>query len=158
MRGAIPLTLIVAYMRGGSTFTADVMKQAPGTHYLYEPLHDLIVRYEEGRTHHLYERDRIVSNIGVVHSELWWTMSNVVSLHWVLWSSGFRGKRKRSDSVLWQKPLHQQKCQKGKMTTQTTPQKSSIYTAVADRLRTVSWSNYSHPTGVVILFTGPPSH
>ena len=23
------------------------------------------------------------------------------------------------------------------------------YTAVADRLRTVSWSNYSHPTGVV---------
>ena len=32
-------------------------------------------------------------------------------------------KRKRSDSVLWQKPLHQQKCQKGKVTTQTTPQK-----------------------------------
>ena len=23
------------------------------------------------------------------------------------------------------------------------------YTAIADRLRTVSWSNYSHPTGVV---------
>ena len=35
-------------------------------------------------------------------------------------------KRKRSDLVLWQKPLHQQKCQKGKVTTQTTPQKSSI--------------------------------
>ena len=34
-----------------------------------------------------------------------------------------REKRKRSDSVLWQKPLHQQKCQKGKVTTQTTPQK-----------------------------------
>ena len=32
------------------------------------------------------------------------------------------------------------------------------YTAVADRLRTVSWSNYSHPTGVVNRFTGPPSH
>ena len=32
-------------------------------------------------------------------------------------------KRKRSDSVLWQKPLHKQKCQN---TTQTTPQKSSI--------------------------------
>ena len=29
------------------------------------------------------------------------------------------------------------------------------YTAIADRLRTVSWSNYSHPTGVVNLFTGP---
>ena len=38
----------------------------------------------------------------------------------------FKRKRKRSDSVLWQKPLHQQKCQKGKVTTQTTPQKSSI--------------------------------
>ena len=35
-------------------------------------------------------------------------------------------KGKRSDSVLWQKPLHQQKCQKGTVTTQTTPQKSSI--------------------------------
>ena len=44
----------------------------------------------------------------------------------------FKSKRKRSDSVLWQKPLHQQKCQKGKVTTQTTPQKSSI----KQRLRT----------------------
>ena len=35
-------------------------------------------------------------------------------------------KRRRSDPVLWQKPLHQQKCQRGKVTTQTTPQKSSI--------------------------------
>ena len=35
-------------------------------------------------------------------------------------------KRRRSDPVLWQKPLHQQKCQKGKTTTQTTSQKSSI--------------------------------
>ena len=41
-------------------------------------------------------------------------------------------KRKRSDSVLWQKPIHQQKCQKGKVTTKTTPQKSSI----TQRLRT----------------------
>ena len=29
------------------------------------------------------------------------------------------------------------------------------YTAVADRLRTVSWSNYCHPTGVVNRFTDP---
>ena len=29
------------------------------------------------------------------------------------------------------------------------------YTAVADRLRTVSWSNYGHPTGVVNLVHGP---
>ena len=26
------------------------------------------------------------------------------------------------------------------------------YTAFADRLRTVSWSNYNHPTGVVYRF------
>ena len=35
-------------------------------------------------------------------------------------------KRKRSDSVLCQKPMHSQKCQKGNVTTQTTPQKSSF--------------------------------
>ena len=29
------------------------------------------------------------------------------------------------------------------------------YTVVADRLRTVSWSNYGHPTGVVNLVYGP---
>ena len=29
------------------------------------------------------------------------------------------------------------------------------YTAVADRLRTVSWSSYGHPTGVVNLVYGP---
>ena len=48
-------------------------------------------------------------------------------------------KRKKSDLVLWQKPLHQQTYQKGKVTTQTTPKKFD-YTAIADRLRTVSWS------------------
>ena len=35
-------------------------------------------------------------------------------------------KRRRSDPVLWHKPLHQQKCPRDKVTTQTTPQKSSI--------------------------------
>ena len=29
------------------------------------------------------------------------------------------------------------------------------YRAVADRLRTVNWSNYGHPTGVVNLVYGP---
>ena len=38
-----------------------------------------------------------------------------------------RRKRKSSDSVLLQKPLHQQKCQKGKVTTQTTPQKVRLH-------------------------------
>ena len=32
--------------------------------------------------------------------------------------------------------------------------KTFDYTAVADRLRTVSWSNYGHPTGVLTWFTG----
>ena len=32
---------------------------------------------------------------------------------------------------------------------------SPDYTAIADRLRTVKWSNYSHPTGVVNRFKGP---
>ena len=40
------------------------------------------------------------------------------------------------------------------MTTQTTPKKFD-YRAVADQLRTVSWSNYGHPTGVVNLVYGP---
>ena len=44
----------------------------------------------------------------------------------------FEDKKEESDPVLWQKPLQQQKCQKGKVTTQTTPQKSSI----KQRLRT----------------------
>ena len=37
---------------------------------------------------------------------------------WFIWS--IKTKRRRSDPILWQKPLHQQKCQKGKVTTQTT--------------------------------------
>ena len=32
------------------------------------------------------------------------------------------------------------------------------YTTIADRLRTVSWSNVGHPTGVVNRCTGQPSH
>ena len=60
-------------------------------------------------------------------------------------------KRKISDSwsVLWQKPLHQQKCQKGKVTTQTSHKKFD-YTAVTDRLRTVSWSKYG--TSILMNF------
>ena len=33
--------------------------------------------------------------------------------------------------------------------------KKFVYTAIVDWFRTVSWSNYSHPTGVVNGFTGP---
>ena len=60
-------------------------------------------------------------------------------------------KRKGSDSVLWQKPLHQQ----GKSDNTNNATKKFDNIAVADRLRTVSWSNYSHSTGVVNLVYGP---
>ena len=67
-------------------------------------------------------------------------------------------KRKRYDSVLWQKPLHQQKCQKGKVTTQTTPQKSSI----KQRLRTDLGRSVGVTTATQLVWltglTGPPSH
>ena len=69
-------------------------------------------------------------------------------------SSTWREKGRDLTQSYDKSPLHQQNFQKGKMTTQTTLQKSSI-TAVADRLRTVSWSNYGHPTGVVNLVYGP---
>ena len=56
------------------------------------------------------------------------------------------------------KPLHQQKCQKGKVTTQTTPQKSSITQWL--------WTDLGRSVGVtmatqLVLLTGlrtQPSH
>ena len=36
--------------------------------------------------------------------------------------------------------------------------KNVDYTAIADRLRTVSWSNYGHSTGLVNRSAGQPSH
>ena len=67
----------------------------------------------------------------------------------------FKRKRKRSDSVPWQKSLHQQKCQKGKVTTQTTPQKSSI----KQRL----WTDLGRSVGVtkatlLVWLTGLRAH
>ena len=44
---------------------------------------------------------------------------------------------------------------KGQSDTTNNATKKFDYTAVADRLRTVSWSNYGHPTGVVNRFTSP---
>ena len=70
----------------------------------------------------------------------------------------FKRKRKRSVSVLWQKPLHQQKCQKGKVITQTTPQKSSI----TQRLRTDLGRSVGVTTATQLVwltwFTAQPSH
>ena len=68
-------------------------------------------------------------------------------------------KRKRSDSALWQKPLHRQKNPKSNVTTQRTPPKTSI----TQRLRT----HLGRSAGVTIAtqlvwlnrFTGSqPSH
>ena len=57
--------------------------------------------------------------------------------------------------VLWQKPLHQQKCQKGKLTTQTTPQKSSI----KQRLRTDLGRSVGVTTATqLVWFTGFRAH
>ena len=57
-------------------------------------------------------------------------------------------KRRRSDSVLWQKPLHPPKNPNSNVSAQKSNQNFD-YTTIADWLRTVSWSNNSHPTGVV---------
>ena len=57
-------------------------------------------------------------------------------------------KGKRSYSVLWQNPLQPQKDPKSNVTTQKRHKKFD-YTTIVNWLRTVSWSNNSHPTGVV---------
>ena len=57
-------------------------------------------------------------------------------------------KRKRSQSVVGQKPQHPQTNPKRNMTTQTRHQNFD-YTTIADRLRAVCWGNNSRPTGVV---------
>ena len=44
---------------------------------------------------------------------------------------------------------------KGQNDNTNNARKKFDYTAVADRLRTVSWSGYGHPTGVVNLVYGP---
>ena len=66
-------------------------------------------------------------------------------------------KRTRSDSVLWQKIIHRQKkIQKSNLKTQNATINFE-YRTIADRLRTVSWSNDSWLTGVVKPVYGIPS-
>ena len=62
-------------------------------------------------------------------------------------SSNYKRKRKRSDSILWQNPLHTQKIQKSNVTTQKRHQKLQLHNDC--ELRTVIKGNYSHPTVVV---------
>ena len=51
---------------------------------------------------------------------------------------------KRSGSVLWQKPENSKKQRDN-----TKRHQNVDYTTIADRLRTVSWSNDSKPTGTI---------
>ena len=68
---------------------------------------------------------------------------------------GIKRKRRRSDPVLWQNPLYQQKIRKPKDNTQTPPK-----TSITQRLRTDlgrSVGVTSHPTGVVKPVYGYPT-
>ena len=60
----------------------------------------------------------------------------------------YKRTRRRSDSVLWQKPIYQQKIRKPIDNTKTPP-KNFDYTTIADRLKTVSCSNNSNPNDLV---------
>ena len=65
-------------------------------------------------------------------------------------------KRRRSDSVLWQKtPIPTENSKRNAHNKNATI--NFDYTTIADQLRTVSWSNNSHPTGVVKPVYGYPS-
>ena len=67
-------------------------------------------------------------------------------------------KRKRSNSVQWQKPIHRQKSPKSNVTTtRKNATKNLDYRTIADRLRTFSWGNDSHPTGGVYPVYGIPT-
>ena len=60
-------------------------------------------------------------------------------------SKSLKQKKGRSDSVLWQKPYTNRKCE-NQWTTQIATNKFDNIT-IADQLRMVSWSNNIHPTG-----------
>ena len=69
--------------------------------------------------------------------------------------SNSKRKRRRTDPVLWQNPLYQQKIRKPKDNTQTPPK-----TSITQRLRTDlgrSVGVTSHPTGVVKPVYGYPT-
>ena len=57
--------------------------------------------------------------------------------------------------ILWEYSVRAAEMSKGQSDNTNNTTKKFDYTVVVDRLRTVSWSNYSHPTGVVNLVYGP---
>ena len=78
------------------------------------------------------------------------------------WHSPSSWYFKKKKEEIWLSPMTKAptptEMSKGQSDNTNNATKKFDYTAVADRLRTVNWSNYSHPTGVVNRFTGPPSH
>ena len=91
------------------------------------------------------------------------SFASVFSKPWLMQASGkaqhhSKKKRKRSYSVIWQKPPHRQNTSIQKATWQhKNATKSFDYTTIAVRLRTVSWGNDSHLTGVVKPVNGIPT-
>ena len=81
---------------------------------------------------------------------------NVLVFSADLGSVYLRRKRKRSDLIIWQKSWHPQNNPKINVTTQKRHQNFDD-TTIADRLRTVGWSNDSYPTGVVKPVYGIPT-
>ena len=79
-------------------------------------------------------------------------------MHLLLWMSLFMFKCKekgRDPTQSYDKSPYTNRNVKGQNDKTKNATKKFDYRAVADRLRTVSWSNYGHPTGVVNLVYGP---
>ena len=81
--------------------------------------------------------------------------------HWLsceLQGLCFRQDLQEKKEEIWlipmKKYLYKQKCRKSKVITQNATIMFD-YTTIADCLRTDSWSNYSHLSGVVNQFMGP---
>ena len=64
-------------------------------------------------------------------------------------------KRRRSDSVLWQNPIPTENSKTNGQ--HKNAAKTFDYKTIVDRLRTVSWSANSYPTGVVKPVNGYPT-
>ena len=76
----------------------------------------------------------------------------------MLGPSGSELRSKEKKEKIWLSPMTKAptptEMSKGQRDNTNNTTKKLYYTAVADRLRTVSWSNYGHPTGVVSLVYG----
>ena len=83
------------------------------------------VTFGRGRLYNIWRKlyDKFIWWLSYMHVAYLESVCSIRAFNFVRKVVSLRTKRRRSDPVLWQKPLHQQKCQKGKATTQTTPQK-----------------------------------